>query len=199
MDTNPMKLLPWTEGAFDTYQKYGYMMFPQQRAIYERLADQLAGRQVLEAGCGIGLGSAILERRVDQLIATDSLEENVKIADALYPWVRFGVWDAMRPRPWDAKAEVVVTVEVLEHVAEPELFLRNLCDAASAEVWISTPNGRGKPKPPSNPYHVAEYEPWQVMAMAQDFGIVRVYDHRTWESVGIDTDADPVVYRILLT
>ena len=122
------------------------------------LAERLRGWTVLEAGCGNGIGSAVLDRCAARLTATDKLPVNVAFASQIYPWLDLRVWDATEPWPGD-RYQAVVAVEVLEHVADPVGLLRNLFEAAVAEVWFSTPNGLGKPRPPDNPYHVAEYTP----------------------------------------
>lgn len=59
----------------------------------------------------------------------------------------------------------MIAVEVIEHVANPVQALTNLIAAANEGLWISTPNGQGKPVPPSNPYHVAEYSPSEMLDM----------------------------------
>lgn len=185
----------------ELFDKYGYVMFPQQRRIYENLANRLKGRQVLEVGCGNGVGSALLDRTTRQLIATDKLEQNVKFADGLYPWIKFGLWDITRPAPWESKAEVVVAVEVIEHVQDVQAAIRNLLAAADREVWISTPNGTDKPRPPENPYHVREYTPTEMIEMLtgltdQAVIKVRVLDWENLNRLADPEKTDPLVYHV---
>jgi protein-L-isoaspartate O-methyltransferase len=50
-------------------------MFPQQRAIYSRLVPEVSGKTVLEAGCGVGLGTAILSRTWNDLLQNLGLRD----------------------------------------------------------------------------------------------------------------------------
>ncbi len=216
LPTNPVQpVQDRAEDLLDNWRKYGYVMFPQQIAIYREMAKRLTG-SVLEAGCGNGVGSALLERWLlldavkrkqngspdnPWFVATDSLESNVHFSFALYPWIDFRQWDICHP--WYGKqADAVVCVECLEHVADPQSAVRNLLAAARREVWISTPNGRGKPRPPSNIYHVSEYTPEEMITMiCLGCGIgqeqVEMLNWEDFKPVGMDTLVDPLVYHIV--
>ena len=197
---NPEREQDRAEDLLDNWRKYGYVMFPQQRRIYEQVAEKVCGNRVLEVGCGNGVGSVLLNRRAARLIATDKLERNARFARELYPWINFGIWDVLNPGPNLPRFEVVVAVEVLEHVADPAKAMKNLIASAIKEVWLSTPNGRGKPRPPANPFHVAEYTVAEMRAMIADAGGEAV-EVLSWESflpLADDTDVDPLVYKVTL-
>lgn len=181
----------------ECWSKYGYVMFPQQVAIYRHLTSRVAYRTVLEAGCGDGIGGAWLSVRAKSYTGTDKLAGNVAFARCLHPWLPFEVWDLNRP--WHgAAAETVVCVEALEHVGDPARALRHLLDAATHEVWFSTPNGSVKQEhPPSNPYHVAELTPAEVLALVPAGLRVKALHWETFAPVGLDTDVNPLVYRVL--
>lgn len=204
---NPERDQDRAQDLLADWLKYGHIMFHQQRAIYWQLAQCLAGRTVLEAGCGAGVGTAVLERRVRNIVGSDKLPGNVAFAKALYPWIEFGVWDIARePSHWlRNKVEVVVAVEVLEHVADQLAALRNLLDAAIEEVWLSTPNGIGKPAPPENPYHAYEYTPRDMLVMFNQLGIpessgrIEILDWEGFKPQSIMATANPLVYRIRKT
>ena len=186
------------------FREFGYVMFPQQRRIYELLAEKLEDKTVVEVGCGNGLGTAILSNSVFEIVGTDKLLGNVNFAKCMYPWINFGVWDIQKPiprLPSVLKVSSVVCVETIEHVANPEKAIQNLIDAATEEVWISTPNGRGKKRPPDNPYHVCEYTPEEMLIMIRDcsgWSQTEVLHWETFKFVSTETDVDPLVYRILL-
>lgn len=199
MESNPYKSQDRAFDAFDQFDRFGCVMFSQQRDIYNQLAIRLEDKIVIEAGCGNGVGSALLDRSVSHLYATDVSDRNVRFAKQLYPWIEFGVWDICQPSM--RRAGWVVCVEAFEHAADPEAAARNLLDAAYRELWVSTPNGAGKPRPPDNPFHVMEYT---VEEMRKFFDHPRVgrFSVRHWETFEMlhaDTKTDPLVYQIELT
>jgi 2-polyprenyl-3-methyl-5-hydroxy-6-metoxy-1,4-benzoquinol methylase len=162
--TNPVKDQDRVRDLFEHFEQYGDVMFRQQRAIYEYIATQTRYKKVLEVGCGNGVGSAILAhgRSAGLLTASDVSHNNIKFARCLYPWITFIPLD-VRLLVFNGVVEDVVAVEVLEHVSDPQLAINNMVGAAKERVWISTPNGTNKPRPPENPYHVCEYTPDEVL------------------------------------
>jgi 2-polyprenyl-3-methyl-5-hydroxy-6-metoxy-1,4-benzoquinol methylase len=97
----------------------------------------------------------------------------------------------------------MVCIEVLEHVADPLAALRNMLAATVKELWLSTPNGNGKPKPPSNPHHVREYSPWEIIKMLADVSDGRtlryqILDWETFKPVNLDACIDLLVYHVEL-
>ena len=205
--TNPPRDQDRAEDLIDNWRKHGYVMFPQQRRIYEQIAYHASMHEsALEAGCGAGIGSAMISYAMrgthdndGTLIGTDKLDSNVEFAKQLYPWIEFGIWDI--ERPWRGpKAAAVVAVEVIEHVADPNVALHHLINAATDEVWISTPNGNGKPRPPENPFHVAEYTPDEMLNMIHAVRgcPVGVLGWEDFKPVPTNTDVSPLVYRIKL-
>jgi 2-polyprenyl-3-methyl-5-hydroxy-6-metoxy-1,4-benzoquinol methylase len=163
--TNPVKDQDRVRDLFEHFEQYGDVMFRQQRAIYEYIAVSTRYKKVLEVGCGNGVGSAILAQgRQNGIVASDIAANNVKFAKCLYPWIAFCIINVERAFGF-YDYDDVVAVEVLEHVADPKAAIKNMVDAAKERVWISTPNGSNKPRPPENPYHVCEYTPDEVLHM----------------------------------
>ena len=195
---NPERTQDRVADLFDHWRQFGYLMFPRQRRIYDQIAERVRGRVVLEAGCGTGQGTAVLARATHDVVGTDKEPGNVGFAAHLYPWVPFAVWDISHPGR--LRADVVVCVETVEHVADAGRAVLNLLNAAREELWISTPNGLGKPRPPDNPFHCVEY----TAAEMTDFILrepalverVQVLDWETFQPVGLDAACDPVVYRV---
>lgn len=201
----PQPMTP-KEGALDTYQKYKFLMFRQQKVIYRYIAREISRSEcVLEVGCGVGVGTAFIHHHSHcQILGTDLEQENIALAKELYPWVDFLEWDARQPSPKNWKLlefDVVVAVEMLEHTAQPSDVLLNLIDLAQEVVWISTPNGRAKVRPPENPLHVLEYTPKELVTEIMDHKDVYKVDVLNWETFEritnwISTDISPLVYRI---
>ena len=179
----------------DHFDRFSDVMFRQQRSIYTNIAKSLCGINwsILEAGCGCGMGTAIIKESYPnrKVTGTDKVGRNVAMARCLYPWIPFGVWDLNKS--WHSEPhDVVVCVEAIEHVADVNLAAKHLQDAALIEVWFSTPNGTGKPRPPENPYHVCEYTPHEILDL---FPGAKLFDWETWEPVDVSTTTSPVVYQ----
>lgn len=177
--------------TFDHFKKFGFVMFKQNRRVYENVAERIKGKDVLEAGCGMGLGSALLERNAKSIVSTDKLPNNVKFAKELYGWIDFDVWDISDPT--QRKAESVVCLETIEHVAQFKNAIRHLKQAATKEVWISTPNS--DEETPSNPFHVTEFRPNQMLEM---LGNAKIYHWDTMEELSPDTLESPLIYHLVL-
>lgn len=104
----------------------------------------LAGRSALDMGCGAGLLSEPLARLGARVTGIDAAPENVGAARAhaersdLAIDYRAGGTDAVAGERFD----LVVSFEVIEHVADPAAFVRTLADrlAPGGLMLLSTPN-----------------------------------------------------------
>jgi len=99
---------------------------PQTRAIYRALSAELAGRNVLDIGCGSGAGFAEL-RGASRVTGIDNSELAVRFAKACYPAAEYRRLDATR----DAlpNAEVALAIDVLGQVSDPLSLLRRAATA----------------------------------------------------------------------
>lgn len=191
---NPEKNQDRVFDLFEMFEKHKQIMFHQQLHIYNKLATEVKGKSVLELGCGTGLGTAIMGRAAKNIIGTDKGENNIKFAQVTYPWIPFYVVDLNYA--YSYSADVVVCVEALEHVTNVQFALKTMLHAANEKVWVSTPNGNGKKRPPENPYHVQEYTVPEMLELLKGYSvIVRTWD--TWEEVSVNTKVDPLVYEVL--
>ena len=113
--------------------------FRQFRWVAERIATDIAPQSVLDAGCAIGLlvetlrereidaeGFDISEYAIGQ--ATESIREKVRVGSILEPFGR--------------RYDLIVTIEVLEHLKphEAEQAIANLCAHADDVLFSSTPS-----------------------------------------------------------
>jgi len=179
--------------AFEMFEKDGQVIFLQQQAIYRQLAREVEGSTVVEAGCGIGVGAAMMNQTARSVHGSDKSERNVRFARCVYPWLSFFVWDITKNKV--GPYEVVVAVEVIEHVNDIERAVHNLRDSAVHEIWISTPNGTNKPLVPENPLHVREYTPEEICLWMRPYDVT-IHHPDTWEILNTDTDVDPLVYHV---
>jgi 2-polyprenyl-3-methyl-5-hydroxy-6-metoxy-1,4-benzoquinol methylase len=123
---------------------------PSRLAFYDEVAKRLARltpRRVIDVGCGPGhlLRSLVDHTPVDPevVVGVDRSRSAIRRARALVPEGRFEVADLYR-LPLDAERfDLVLCIEVLEHLREPALAvdaLSRLC-AHGGRVAITVPDG----------------------------------------------------------
>ena len=109
-----------------------------------RARRPLAGRRALDVGCGAGLLSEPLARLGATVTGLDAAPENIAAAGAhaagqgLAIDYRVGGIEALEGAAFD----LVVSMEVIEHVADPPAFIGGLAGALAQDglMILSTPN-----------------------------------------------------------
>ena len=126
-------------------------------------AELLAsGKRVLDAGCGVGYGSAGLELAGGLVFALDNAGEAVRRGRTEHSGVRFVQGDCTALPFADRSLDLVVSFEVIEHIgAWPDLIAEAARVLAPSGVFlVSTPNrsyyGASREEP--NPFHVHEFD-----------------------------------------
>lgn len=141
------------------------------RARYEWAASRLAGKRVVDAGCGVGYGSKILAEAGCTVRAFDRSEEAIAFAKEHYnhdPGIRYDVGELtsqMFPKNFDA----VICFEALEHLAHPEKALRRFRDMAPT-LYFSVPDEDGFPYRPEIAFHRRHYTRDQVGRLLEGNG-----------------------------
>jgi len=145
--------------------------------------------KIADVGCGGGFGSNILSQAADYVWGIDVDEESIKWAKTVFaryktniyytPQVTFDVIDFLKEDRDIQAFDVVVSVEVIEHINEYEkylAFLKRLCKKNKAgkylepgedgtAVFISTPNrnsGHIGQEGPKSKRHVREWTPAEL-------------------------------------
>lgn len=144
----------WGEG-FD----YDYA---RHLAAYRHAATAVAGRRVLDAGCGEGFGTQTLAASAAQVVGVDYSAAAVAACRGLWtgaarPNLRFEQVDLTSPGVFAERFDVVLSFQVLEHIRDSIPFLRSLAarlDAAGTLI-LTTPNRLRTIS--ENPFHVREY------------------------------------------
>jgi hypothetical protein len=139
---------------------------PVQLAAYRLATDRYlrTADSVLDVGFGLGYGLKIMSEKAALLsgIETDRKAIAKMKRTPFSPKIRtLKRYDGYSiPFPKDS-FDVVTCIDVIEHVSDYMLLMRNLCKIARRTVIISTPNRRpehmnpdGKPK---NPWHIREW------------------------------------------
>jgi SAM-dependent methyltransferase/uncharacterized small protein (DUF1192 family) len=161
----------------------GELVDAEHRGRYWWVGSLVSGRRVLDAGCGIGYGSAILaEAGAEEVVGIDIAEDVIEAARAHESAeIHFEVGD-VRELPFDDESfDAVVSFEVIEHVAEHEVALGEFARVlrSGGIVAVSSPNPATYPA--GNPHHVRELLPDELQRrLREHFLNVRLFRQAGW-------------------
>ena len=133
-------------------------------ARYGFAESLVAGKRVLDAGCGVGYGSARLARSADRVVGLDNAREPLLATQLEYGDcdVRLAEGDC-RGLPFaNASFDVVVAFEVIEHLENWRGFLAEARRVLTrgGRLLVSTPNKvyYQQTRTTPNLYHVHEFD-----------------------------------------
>jgi 2-polyprenyl-3-methyl-5-hydroxy-6-metoxy-1,4-benzoquinol methylase len=143
--------------------------FRRHLVVYEWIAERCAGLEVVDMACGEGYGTEVLARRARRVTGVDANPEAFEHARLKYtrPGVRFvRNMIELHSEPCD----VVVFLQTIEHVPDPEGVLRHFKEMAGT-VYVSTPNLLTLAPPGAdksgNPWHLREYRAADFRALCE--------------------------------
>ncbi len=146
---------------------------------YELAGQRLEGRDLLDLGCGHGLGAAIVGDADVRYVGVDPDAEAIAWARRVVmperPRSRFLSVDEVAIALGDRRFGLVTCFEVLEHTEHPEELLRSAMErlAEGGALLLSTPNGavsEGDPRRYRSPFHLREYTVDEVDRMVRRAG-----------------------------
>ncbi len=185
-----------TVERFDPSGFRGELVEAEHFARYRWAAGAVAGREVLDAGCGQGYGCRLLVEAggAARCVGVDVDERTVDAARAAYgegPKVEFTTGDVTSLPFEDDSFDVVTCFETIEHVAAQAAAIGELARVLrpGGTLLVSSPN-RGV-YPAGNPFHekeltAAEFED----LLSQSFPHVRLLRQHNWiASAVLDDDA----------
>jgi SAM-dependent methyltransferase len=161
----------------------GGMIEAEHEARYRWAAALASGRTVLDAGCGVGWGSAVLsEAGAERVVGIDVNPEALASArERTGDRAATFVQGDLQELPFaDGSFDLIVCFEAIEHVQDPERALDAIRRvlAPGGLLVISSPN-RGV-YPSCNPHHVREYASDELDAALRDrFAHVAPYRQQT--------------------
>jgi len=131
------------------------------QAACKWLQDNQAITHVLDAGCGVGYGSALLADVAHHVTAVDTSPEAKSYYEKYFfrdniNYLTENIFEANLVGPFDA----VVSFEFLEHIKEADRAIE-LFGRLTDVLICSTPNEIVRPhkKEPINPFHIRHYTP----------------------------------------
>jgi SAM-dependent methyltransferase len=150
---------------------------------YEFAAPFCRGGEVLDAGCGVGYGSAYLGGVARRVVGVDRDEQAIAYARERYarPNVEFRVGDVLRLDFGDAELDTVCSFETIEHVDDADAFLAETARVLrpGGVLVVSTPRAEETTAAPENPFHRLELSPADFEALLRRFfGEVELYGQR---------------------
>lgn len=149
---------------------------------------------IVDVGCGSGVGTNILSEQGSVTFGFDKNAKSIQFAKEAFtrhknniyysPQVTFECIDIMEDNREFQKCDVIVAIEVLEHIAEGQKFIDNLVlkfGQPGSDYFISTPNRNNKSLsqtgPPKNKYHCIEYTSKEfVTLLKKTFSEVTLYN-----------------------
>lgn len=166
--------------------------FSRHLACYEWVATEVAaqlpeGAAVLDAGAGEGYGAQVIaDRTSGQVFGADLDRATMAHLRASYPNT-LGVLANLVALPFRDRAfDAAVSLQVIEHIWDPDTYIRELDRCTRGPIVISTPNrpvhspGLGPTEDPTNPFHVREFDGEELLAL-----LSLAVPHRTPRLLGV--------------
>ena len=138
-------------------------------AVYQWIAERVAGLRVVDLACGEGYGADVLARTAADVVGVDANPDAYEHARLRYRRANLR-FERGLVEQFDSECDAIVFLQTIEHVEEPGSLLERM--AASAPVaYVSTPN-RLTLAPPGadksgNPWHLREYTPDEYRALVR--------------------------------
>jgi SAM-dependent methyltransferase len=147
----------------------------RHEAAYEFAAPLVAGRTVLEVGCGEGYGTELLARVAGRVVGVDYDALTISHAAGTYPSARFVRANLAALPVATGWIDAVVTLQVIEHVWDHPQFVRECRRVLrpGGLLLVTTPN-RLTFSPgldaPVNPFHTKEFTAGELSALLSACG-----------------------------
>ena len=152
-------------------------LWNEHRARYLFASRLARGKRVLDVGSGDGYGAAEIATRATRVVAIDSAPETIGYAAAKYirPNLTFLAATAQGLPFRDASFDLIVALEIIEHLKDHRLLLQEARRvlSASGQFVVSTPNreyyAESRRISGPNPFHTHEFDIVEFTSELGDF------------------------------
>jgi len=149
---------------------------------YMEAMEHAKNRRVIDAACGTGFGSLLLSTVAKEVMAVD-IEDMAEQWDPLIGAapgdLRFGTLD-FETEAVDFGGDLTVSIETIEHLANPEFFLEGL---RTASLFFTIPCYGDK----ANKFHKIEYSEESAKELIERFFPHLEYRMENGHMIGIAT------------
>ena len=193
----------------ELFKKNGVMLWKPTRTMYSFVRDHCRKRgmshiqypkyvwlpKVVDVGCGCGVGSNAISEAADFVWGIDKNELSARFAKECFtrtknnfyyhPQVTFDHLDVMLDTREYMKFDVVVAIEIIEHIYDARGFVQRLIKnfakknkngqwdlESPTEFFISSPNRNNKSirkDRPANVFHVREWKSGELYKLLSDY------------------------------
>jgi 2-polyprenyl-3-methyl-5-hydroxy-6-metoxy-1,4-benzoquinol methylase len=144
--------------------------FRRHLVVYEWVAEQVAGRRVIDMASGEGYGADLLATRAASVVGVEANPDAFEHARRRY--VRDNLrFERGMVEVYAEPCDAVVFLQTIEHVQDADGVLEHFAAmlAPGGAVFVSTPNVLTLAPPGAkrsgNPWHVREYRPEEFRAL----------------------------------
>lgn len=142
-------------------------------ARYEFTKSAVQDKNVCDIACGAGYGSCFLSKHARTVTGIDISDSAVDWAKSHFQneKVTFYCADGSKAWPVEQRFDVITSFETLEHVPDPEVFLRQIDTHLAIEgtLFMSVPNGPRDKKKTDNPYHLHHFDEDEFKKMIRKY------------------------------
>lgn len=153
-----------------------YVVHLKRMHAYFAAAWLAQGRTVLDLGCNIGEGSAILSGTAEKVVGVDVSGTVIAAAKRRYSElpIEFLLVDGVRLPFADDSFDLVASFQVIEHIVDQNIFIGELRRVLrpGGIALITTPNAEMRLDPgmaPWNRFHVREFTPSELATHLRTF------------------------------